>query len=186
MWNLYLSPDKNLVACGSTLDKTNKKNTMCVYKFNHQGDLIWKYVRDKTFDTLSIKNITFIDEHNMMLLGSNGQYKTYFAKINDEDQKVNENLKSNAISIDIISPNPAQDMVKALVKINNNFDDEISAELVNSLGVKVMNLTNKFVWNKANGEGTIEFSTENLPAGAYYLGVSSKKENDIEGIIIQK
>ena len=75
-----------------------------------------------------------------------------------------------------ISPNPAK--ADLFIKTGGNNPYKVQMRMINSSGAEVL--------NRENITGTTTISVRNLPAGIYYIMLSSKKENGVFKIVINR
>ena len=75
-----------------------------------------------------------------------------------------------------ISPNPAK--ADLFIRTGGNNPYKVQMRIINSNGAEVV--------NRENITGTTTISVRNLPAGIYYVMLSSKKEKGVFKIVINR
>ncbi len=81
-----------------------------------------------------------------------------------------------------VQPNPVQN--ECFVKIESEENKTLRVQFFNIQGEKILDLGEK---NLQIGENTLNFSTENLPNGMYFLHFFEKNKNHlVEKIIVEK
>lgn len=89
--------------------------------------------------------------------------------------KVNSNVNGLAVM-----PNPASDL--ATLKFDLNSSENVSVNVVNMLGQRVMNLNSQHV---AAGQHSISLSTNQLPAGIYLVNVTAGSTSSSVKMIVK-
>lgn len=161
-----------------------------LYKRSKNGD--WTvYNLQKIFDNDSLvttdvgmkfRNLRYVDNRYFHIYGDKRGYTYIFDTKYDEDAGVEDYLVKD-FNVAKLYPNPSDGKVLTEINLQRRGVTDMQIQLINSLGVVVLDLTDKVKFDGLHG--TLEFDTSTLPKGFYYLCMKSNRSSKYKGVIVE-